>query len=408
MKIGTKVGLCAVSILLASAIYGHQRFQFSRYSPAVEVLPKVSVYGVEKADGIVFYANSKDAITTRTVQLLHCGEMTNIIYCKTLHTVYADYANGNLVSVLGRPTIEPRVQLVKPPSSDFLVKPAPLSKDYAGELTRAYLGLKDILYLPEPFEPSCKVPEKSAMPQICSPPKPPIKKTGKKQSIDNHSPVEKEGCQLLTDMENLVQTSNPVHRCMLISVRSLLEHSLENPTSGLEASIHNAKVLIEDVKATPNKQISSVFWRGWDYLFGAVISTLTLALAYFGIRLIIGTPRIRSTSISETKPVVEPGWKPPVGYERKQRLRIMEDKNQEREKTKREYIAELDKLYERLEKVKTLDACGEISGAFDLIEDKVRKSDSVLFKQLQDVRHRFNVALDRKIEFLGGPKAPMF
>ena len=79
-----------------------------------------------------------------------------------------------------------------------------------------------------------------------------------------------------------------------------------------------------------------------------------------------------------------------------------------REKLKKWYISELDKLYERLAKVKTLDECGKISEAFDIIEDKVRNTDPELFMQLQEERHRFNVALDGRIEFLGGPKAPRF
>jgi hypothetical protein len=79
-----------------------------------------------------------------------------------------------------------------------------------------------------------------------------------------------------------------------------------------------------------------------------------------------------------------------------------------REKLKNWYISELDKLYEKLANAGTRGECRKIRDGFDLIEEKVRGADLELFKQLQDIRHRFSVALDGKIEFLGGPKAPMF
>ena len=80
-----------------------------------------------------------------------------------------------------------------------------------------------------------------------------------------------------------------------------------------------------------------------------------------------------------------------------------------REKMKREYLAELDKLYLELEKAATIEECGEIRIKLGKLDNEIEKKVTLdVFRELMEMSHRLDVAIDRKIEFLGGPKAPMF
>lgn len=424
MKIRNKALLFSTAVLAASAVYGHHRFESSRYPPAIEVLPGISVYGNERVTDLSFSARTmSETLTERSVKLASPGMPHG--YLKVV------YGTGSITDVLlvseaesatrmlDHPVKSETLQLVVSPYSGFLVKGHSDSFDLIDDALKSYLGISEIFRIPPPVQFDCKAPEKFEKPKVCAEPeKPPnvVDKRSKKSKKVVPAPQlpddEKHGCELLDRMNAVPRSLLQLETCMLDNMQLRLAEDLapaadlsyylvSNP---LKDDLASSQILIDDIlTGHDTNPAKSHFWKGWDWVYGfAVLGALGYLISGF-------RRKIKSEDIGSDATEVPPRHDY-QGTRRGVRTVPTEvvDMEGKREKLKKWYISEIDKLYERLAKVERLDECGTISEAFDVIEDKVRNTDPELFMQLQDVRHRFNVALDGRIEFLGGPKAPMF
>ena len=165
MELETKIGICSASVLLASAVYGHQRFAYSRYSPAYDVLPGISIYGAKTRDYLSFSATRNTDGTIKKSVILDRSDEDN--------TISAIYASGKLIDVLDFSiTNEKPVQIVRLPFNSFILKGIP-SYDPVKNIIKSYLGLKEIFFDPSLTEFNCVLSEKLVTPGICVEPKEP-------------------------------------------------------------------------------------------------------------------------------------------------------------------------------------------------------------------------------------------
>ncbi len=277
MKLRTRLGLCSVSILLASAVYGHNRFESSRYPPTFEVLPGISVYGNATINKAKFSATSSpEHLLNRQVEFSDSS------------LIFATYVVENPVkirfaSVQGQQSNSEIVQLVASPYGGFLVKEKSTSYDYSDYVPKSYLGIKEIFTESNPLPFDCTPPKTVEPPKICAIQQPPIepatklRKKGKSKmiSVNPITPLQKTLCDSLARVDSLSEDAGSIRICMLIDMRSRLFSDLDSvndPSSeeSIRQDVKSGGILTFDImsRTAVRIPIKSDFWKGWDWLFG--------------------------------------------------------------------------------------------------------------------------------------------
>ena len=256
----------------------------------------------------------------------------------------------------------------------------------------SFLGFSRIFSSPQPVTMDC-VPhqEREIVPIFCLlHPETPARGQGMELPII--TPLQKEIC----DTELMLREYNARNRhdrCILDNQRdALLGLANSIDVYRIDMEIEKARLLIDEMKGYSPPAAAHGFWRGWDAIF-----FVGMAIVAFSGKIMQFIRGLRTVRIDE--PFELSG-----GIGRGDAMG--KDRRKELWKT---YIEGLKKLMRRADAAKSIEECREITVEQMKLDEWLEKEDPELFKSKgREESGRLGHALDLRVEYLGGPRAPAF
>lgn len=310
MKAKTKFKLCALTLAIATPLYGYHRFHSSRYSPQCDQIPNVCVYGDKKPTSSNAFANeSKQSLSIcegekcRHVNAEYSDKTTTVILPEQngMRCVAGEqdaFVKDKVIKVPGK------IQIVQAPFDTWIVKgcksetPGPwyvkLWEDYASRYTleAPLMGLKEMFSSPKPLDLSCSKTHETRMETtyackdfLASKMSPPSQ-SQKKGSVPFTQPDFKdmgaewqEGCSKVEKLEKVSDNGKDGDvKCRAEEARERLIRALKGQKGYvLPQEITNSDAVLKQDDA-PEAYLRR-YWKGWDYLFmagfvGVIVLTL--------------------------------------------------------------------------------------------------------------------------------------
>jgi hypothetical protein len=339
MRARTKALLFSGALITASLAYGNCRFHDTRYDTQCDHLPGICVYGYKspsKSRIIAVQVLNEKRDTSRSLEVCFRDR------CTLVSGIYQKGKQG--AKSVGIRDGQRRVFFdVDEPVQVWMNEEIAIVKGqqeyFAREAAIAPLiGLAEIFDEAEALGIPC-IPEGiAAQPEACS---------------------NSEACRLEKELQDLAAEANEVDGCRLENARRELMAKLESRGNPVD-ELFNSRIILEDIRnSVVSEQPASRFWKGWDFLFcGGLLGALALGIS----RLF---RRKEEITVEDESPELVP-------------LRLLKKKRRRNgdegmdEDKRRKFEDEFDKLFEKLEKSKTLDECKQVGREWISFKKKVK------------------------------------